>query len=89
MTLKNPASQTMTIIHIVAIPRNIEEFFIHWSSLLRRVLFLHVSCSSSFVFSKRKAGNADRLPNLHRTAEELQSRRNRYLVDHMTNLYPH
>ena len=83
MTLKNQASQTMTIIHIVAIPRNIEEFFIHWSSLL------DVFRSSSFVFSKRQAGNADRLPNLHRTAEELQSRRNRYLVDHMTNLYPH
>ena len=45
MTLKNRASQTMTIIHIITIPRNIEEFFIHWSSLCRRVLFLHVSCS--------------------------------------------
>lgn len=61
MTSKNPASRTMTIIHIVAIPRNIEEFFIHWSSLfktclvLTRVLFFLVCLLQTIGGQRRQA----------------------------------
>jgi len=86
MTLKNPASQTMTIIHIVAIPRNIEEFFILWSSLDRRVLFLLVCLLQTKGGQHRQA--AEFTSHCRGTAEQAKQILGRS-HDELTDLYPH